>query len=360
MLNSDSLLKSSLKSKSADHEGSAFVTQHHNNWKVGLPFETLLPQPKAMPAVIAVGGGKGGIGKSIVSANLAATISQFGYRVLVVDLDLGCSNLHSHFGVTMPKKNLADFVLSQRLGFRDIMLPASIPGVAFVAGGKEEVWSEYLERPGEHLAPLWQAIVASRVQSKVDVVILDLGAGTHRHTMDFFSVAHLGLVTVLPEPTSIENAYVFFKMALWNLIDNIGRRSGQPEVSQDIKAALQSMVGGSLSTGYSSSFRELQLSYPQFIQDLQRTMQARCLGVLVNQARDQADIDLGISMEHVCQKYFGFPAKSVGYLNYDEAVLKSLKNRRLLVSEFPHSMIDKRLSVAAAQSLKILGIQRRN
>ncbi|MBC7661268.1 MAG: AAA family ATPase [Chitinophagaceae bacterium] len=360
MLNPDSLLKSTNTAKSVESEGSAFVAQHYHNWKLGLPWETVLPSPKMMPAIIAVGGGKGGVGKSIVSANLAATIAQYGFRVLVVDLDLNCSNLHSHFGVSMPKKNLADFVLTQRVGFRDLMLPASIPNVAFIAGGKEEAWSEYMEQSSDHLLPLWQAIVASKQQSKVDIVILDLGAGTQRHTMDFFSAAHLGVVTVLPEPTSIENAYVFFKMTLWKLIENLGRRYHQPEVAQDIKAALSSMVGGSLTTGYTSCFKELQLSYPQFIQDLQRTMQARCLGIMVNQARDQSDIDLGLSMEHVCQKYFGFASKSVGYLNYDEAVLKSLKNRRLLVSEFPHSMIAKRLSVAAAQSLKILGIQRRS
>ena len=360
MLNTDSLLKSSIATKAVETEGSAFVAQHYNNWKLGLPWETVLPSPKQMPAIIAVGGGKGGVGKSIVSANLAATIAQYGYRVLVVDMDLGCSNLHSHFGVAMPKKTLADFVLTQRLGFRELMQPASIPGVAFIAGGKEESWSEYMEQSSDHLLPLWQAIVASKQQSKVDVVLLDLGAGTQRHTMDFFSAAHLGVITVLPEPTSIENAYVFFKMALWKLIENLGRRYHQPEVAQDIKAALSTMVGSSLSSGYTACFRELALSYPQFMQDLTRTMQARCHGILVNQVRDQSDIDLGLSMEHVCQKYFGFPSKSVGYLNYDDAVLKSLKNRRLLVSEFPHSMIAKRLSVAAAQSLKILGIQRRS
>jgi flagellar biosynthesis protein FlhG len=359
MLNTDSILKSSIATKSVESEGSAFVAQHYNNWKLGLPWETVLPNPRQMPAIIAVGGGKGGVGKSIVSANLAATIAQYGYRVLVVDLDLGCSNLHSHFGVSMPKKSLADFVLTQRMGFRELMMPASIPGVAFVAGGKEEAWSEYMEQSSDHLLPLWQAIVASKQQSKVDIVILDLGAGTQRHTMDFFSAAHMGVITVLPEPTSIENAYVFFKMTLWKFIENIGRRHHQPEVAQDIKAALSTMVGSSLGTGYAACMKDLALSYPQFIQDLQRAMNARCMGILVNQARDQSDIDLGISMDHVCQKYFGFPSKSIGYLNHDEAVLKSLKNRRLLVSEFPHSMIAKRLSVAASQSLKILGIQRR-
>jgi flagellar biosynthesis protein FlhG len=351
-----------LKQPSPTSEGdvSQFVAAHYNNWKAGLSFDAPLPLSRQMPAILAVGGGKGGVGKSIVSANLAATLAQFGYRVLVVDLDLGCSNLHSHFGVSMPKRSLVDFLITKNAAFRDVILPAPVQGVAFVAGGREEAWAEYLDQPTDYLLPLWQALLASRQQFKVDVIVLDLGAGTHRHTMDFFSAAHLGLVTVLPEPTSIENAYVFFKMTLWKLIDNLGYRQKQVEVAQDIKAALSSMAGSTLTSGYASCLKELQRTYPQFIQDLQKVIQARCLGIVVNQTRDQSDIDLGSSMEHICQKYFGLPTRYLGYLNYDEAVLKSLKNRRLLVSDFPHSMIAKRLSVAAAQSLKILGMQRRN
>lgn len=351
-----------LKQPSPASEGdvSQFVATHYNNWKAGLSFDAPLPLSRQMPAIVAVGGGKGGVGKSIVSANLAATLAQFGYRVLVVDLDLGCSNLHSHFGVSMPKRSLVDFLITKNAAFRDVILPAPVQGVAFVAGGREEAWAEYLDQPTDYLLPLWQALLTSRQQFKVDIIVLDLGAGTHRHTMDFFSAAHLGLVTVLPEPTSIENAYVFFKMTLWKLIDNLGYRLQQVEVAQDIKAALSSMAGGTLTSGYASCLKELQRTYPQFIQDLQKVIQARCLGIVVNQTRDQSDIDLGSSMEHICQKYFGLPTRYLGYLNYDEAVLKSLKNRRLLVSDFPHSMIAKRLSVAAAQSLKILGMQRRN
>ncbi len=341
-------------------EASQFVSLHYNNWKAGLSFDAPLPLARHMPAILAVGGGKGGVGKSIVSANLAATLAQYGYRVLVVDMDLGCSNLHSHFGVAMPKRSLADFLLTKTTPFRDVILASPVQGVAFVAGGREEAWADYLDQPSDYLLPLWQALIASRQQFKVDIVLIDLGAGTHRYTMDFFSAAHLGLVTVLPEPTSIENAYVFFKMTLWKLIDNLGYRLQQTEVAQDIKCALAAMAGSTLTSGYASCLKELALTYPAFIQDLQRVIQARCLGIIVNQTRDQADIDLGSSMEHICQKYFGLPTKYIGYLNYDEAVLKSLKNRRLLVSDFPHSMIAKRLSVAAAQSLKILGMQRRN
>ena len=353
-------LKQSNPQPASELEGSQFVIQNYAAWKAGLPFQAEVPSARQLPAILAVGGGKGGVGKSIVSANIAATFAQFGYRVLVIDLDLGCSNLHSHFGIAMPKKSLADLLLSRTSSFRDVILPAPTQGVAFIAGGREEVWSDVMDQSSEHLAPLWQGILSSRQQYKVDIVVLDLGAGTHRYTMDFFTCAHLGMVTCLPEPTSIENAYVFFKMTLWTLIDNLGRRLGEVERAQDIKAALSSLAGGSLTAGYAAAFRQLQLSYPLFVQDLLRAIQGRCLGILINQTRDQSDIDLGPSMEHICQKYFGLPTKYIGYLNHDESVLKSLKNRRLLVSDFPHSMIAKRLSVAAAQSLKILGMQRRH
>lgn len=342
-----------------DGDLSLFVSQNYNAWKAGLGFDAPLPLAKNLPAIIAVGGGKGGVGKSIVSANMAATLSQFGYRVLVVDLDLGCSNLHTHFGVSMPKRSLSDFLVHQTASFRDIILPSPVQGVAFIAGGREEVWADYLDKPSDYLNPLWQGLIASRQQFKVDVVLIDLGAGTHRHTMDFFSSAHLGVVTVLPEPSSIENAYAFFKMTLWKLCDNLGQRLGQIELAQEIKQNLASMAGTTLTHGYASCLRDLATQYPAFVQELMKAMQGRTLGIVINQSRDQSDIDLGSSMEHICQKYFGLPTKYLGYLNYDESVLKSLKNRRLLVSDFPHSMISKRIAAVTAQSLKILGMQRR-
>ena len=79
-------------------------------------------------------------------------------------------------------------------------------------------------------------------------------------------------------------------------------------------------------------------------------MQGRYLGVVLNQARNQADMDIGQSMEHICQKYFGFQSRYLGYLNYDEAVWKSLRNRRHLMTDFPHSLIAKRLAVVANQA----------
>ena len=345
------------KTSNKEHCRSKFVTERHGAWGLGIPESIECPPEMEMPAILAVGGGKGGVGKSIISSNLAAVLSRFGLRVLVVDLDLGCANLHTHFGVPMPRRTLADFILHKTHSFRDIILPAPVQGVAFVAGGRENEWGQIFSSGDNYFFSLWEGIFASKREFNVDVVVFDLGAGTHQHTMRFFSAAHLGIVTVLPEPTSIENAYVFIKLALWNLIENLGERLNQQLAAQEIKRILIEDRGGRGHTGYVEPLRQLRSTYPEFIRQLVHGMHGRIVGLVVNQARDQSDVEVGRSMEHIIQRYFGMQCKAIGHLNYDESVWKSLRNRRLLVADFPHCQIAKNLSNMASSVLKLLGIK---
>ncbi len=338
----------------AGRRQSALLSGKFEHWRLGLP-EGISQAAKLedTPAILAVGGGKGGVGKSILSANLAASIARSGLKVLVLDLDFGCANLHTHFGVAMPKTSLTDFLLKKTHAFRDVILPAPVPNVGFVAGGREEEWGRYLGENQGVLLPLWHSIITARRDLNIDVLILDLGAGTHRHTMEFFLAAHLGVVTILPEATSIENAYVFLKMALWRMVDHIGQSTRQPELAKEVQWAL-SQAQGSLDQGYLHQLRSLKAAYPEFISYVARAILGRHIGVVVNQTREQADIDIAKSMEHICNRYFGFQTLSLGHLNFDEAVWKSSRNRRLLVADFPHSLIAKRLAKVAADSLRLL------
>lgn len=332
------------------------LINRHGGWKLALP--TYVDDvPENVPTILAVGGGKGGVGKSVLSANLSARLAMAGARVLVIDMDLGCANLHTHFGVGMPSKTLADFVVARRCEFKDVLLPTTIPGVALVAGGREEVWGEILSGRTENLGILLQEIFKARDNLNVDFVVLDLGAGTHKHTIDFFAAAHMGIVTVLPEPTSIENAYVFAKSLLWSIVETVAHRTDELESLQEVKEALSKVGPGSLQTGYLECLRRLTLNHPTLVASIMTAMAGRSLGLVLNQARSQNDIDIGHAMEHICQKYFGFDTSYLGYLNYDEAVWRSLRNRRLLVKDFPHSVLAKRISHVAAKALSKFGYQ---
>lgn len=338
---------------------SQHVIKNFDNWRLGCAYPSKVSSPYKIPLIAAVGGGKGGVGKSIISANLGAALAQCGYRVLVMDLDLGCSNLHSHFGISMPKKSLADFFVTKKYSFRDVILPAPVHGLAFVAGGREDQLLETFEAKQGPIKSLWEVIYNCKKDFRVDIVLLDLGAGTHRHTLDLFVGSHLGLVTVLPEPTSIENAYVFLKMSLQKLIHNVGRNTRSMDAAEDILSGFGTMSGGSLNKGYAYYLQNLKISYPRFIHNFSQAVLGRYAGIIINQTREQADADIGNSMEHICQKYFGLQSKFIGSLNYDENVVKALKNRRLLVTEYPHSQIANRLANSAAHCLNVMGLRGR-
>lgn len=312
-------------------------------WTLGLPPHVQVPSGP-LPRILAVGGGKGGVGKSILSANLASKLAQCGYRVLVVDMDLGCANLHTHFGIPKPRYTLANFILFGDRSFAEIITPTTVAGVALIAGGQEAAWGRHLARGPETLMPLWDAILRSYQQFYVDFVIMDLGAGTQRHTMDFFCAANLGIATVLPEPTSIENAYVFLKTHLWHLVDHVAMRTQQQEAAQDLRHILMRIGSDGSGKGYVDAFRQLSTAYPEYINDVLAAIRSRHLGLVINQTRSQADIEIGGSMELICKRYFGMHAHFLGDLNYDDCAWKSLRNRRLLLNDFPHSVLSRRLA----------------
>lgn len=331
------------------------LASRQRGWIQGLPSYVSVPTEQ-VPTVLAVGGGKGGVGKSLLSANLGVRLSRLGYKVLVVDLDIGGANLHTYFGLSTTSVSLADFMLRGSRNFSDVMLSTAVPDVMFVAGSREDSWGTDGNVERAALARLWTAILMARVDHQFDFVLLDLGAGTHRHTIDLFCGAHLGIVTVLPEPTSIENAYLFLKTALWRLIDHVGARENNAEAAADIKAMLTaSDTQGFQVRGYADRLRSLAQRYPGLVSQVFSALHGRSVGIVVNQTRSQQDIDIGRSMELIGQRYFGLTTTALGWLNYDEAAWKSLRNRRLLSVDFPHSALTRRVTDLAVRALQTLG-----
>jgi flagellar biosynthesis protein FlhG len=324
-------------------------------WLAGLPSHVEFLVPETIPSMIAVGGGKGGVGKSVISANLAAKLAGSGLKVLLVDLDIGGANLHTYFGMGLPKKTLVHMVLQGSSSLEELILPTPIPGVFLLPGGQDESWSDLSDFGMGTFSELWEGVFYAKERQGIDCVIFDLGAGIHRHTIDFFCAAHLGIIAVLPEPTSIENAYSFLRAFLWRLIENTGLQSHRGSEVEDIKKVL---FGDQSSSGsYVAKLRSLEEVHPQIIRHIYQALSGRLVGFVVNQIRSQKDIDVAQSMSLISNNFFGFSTLPLGYLNYDDAAWKSLRNRRLLVSDFPHSILSRRLSEISSKILSCLGYQ---
>lgn len=330
--------------------GSLAPEERRSRWALALPKHVRLPAGP-IPHIIAVGGGKGGVGKSLISANLGTKLAEHGARVLLADLDLGCANLHTNFGIPAPERSLADFVVRGARTFNELPMQTGIPGLQLIAGGREDDWNTKLALGSSGFLNLWNALLRSRLDLGIDILVLDLGAGTHQHTMDFFSLAHSGVIVVLPEPTSIENAYVFLKTALWRFIENVGFRAGASALAGEVKSAICGPDPKGMSRGYAERLRGLASLHPLLIRHIFATLGERNIGIVVNQTRNQQDIDIGASMEMICQKYFGFHARFLGHLNYEESVWKAVRKRKLLVHDAPESMLSNRFAELAERIL---------
>ena len=338
---------------------TALLAQRHRSWILGLP-----PQCDATtisyPLIIAVGGGKGGVGKSLIASNLSAQLARSGLKVAALDLDCGGSNLHTYFGMNTLPYCLGDYIVHGRCGLRDILVPTPINGLFVAASQRDDAWSVADSLGGAGFSRLWSGIQALGAGPNevdgFDVVILDLGAGTSRHTIDLFTCAHVGLITALPEPTSVENSYLFLRTTLFRLFEHAGVRLGVQDQVKEIIQMLNYDAPDQGPRSYTDKLRMLYKSNAGIVGALASTLSGRMTGIVVNQIRSQADIDVGKAMELAAQRYFGFTASFLGYLNYDEAAWKSLRNRRLLMVDFPQSMLTRRIGEVSSALLRAVGV----
>lgn len=165
--------------------------------------------PASQPLVLAIGGGKGGIGKSFVSAALSATLASLRKRVILLDADFGGANLHTLMGIALPSRTIHDFFSRQVESLADTVLPTPIERLSLVCGAAGSIGVANLPYADK------QKFLRHLRKLDADIVVLDLGAGTSFNEIDLFNTADISIVVANPEPTSIQECYNFLKVALF-------------------------------------------------------------------------------------------------------------------------------------------------
>ncbi len=155
--------------------------------------------------VIAVTGGKGGVGKTNVSVNLSTALVEAGRRVVLMDADLGLANVDVLLGVR-PRRNIAD-LLAGECSLEDILVEC--PGGLKVVPASSGTQSLVSLSAHEH-AELVHAF--SGIEDQLDVLVIDTAAGISESVVHFVRAAQEVLVVVCDEPTSITDAYALIKL----------------------------------------------------------------------------------------------------------------------------------------------------
>ena len=161
-----------------------------------------------MSTIISVASGKGGVGKSMVVSNLGLLLARKGHRVILVDMDIGGANLHILFGMFHPPSTLTDFFSNRSTNLEDLAHPLASPfSLRLIPGTGETLITANLQHAKK------KRLIRHLQKLDADIILVDVGAGTSYHTLDFFLLADYFLAVATPDPTSVLDLYRFIKLA---------------------------------------------------------------------------------------------------------------------------------------------------
>jgi len=292
----------------------------------------------------AVAGGKGGTGKTMVTTNLGVGLAILGYKVILIDGDLGGADLHLSFGMPVPKRNLNDFLSGRVPSLSDVVLPTNSANLNLICGGSELIGLANL--PHQRKEKLKRHIN----QLDADFILVDLGAGTAYNTLDFFVISNEGFIVCNPEPQAKIDAYSFVKNAVYrkllqtfgkntllkDLIINFGNNAQRALKIRDLLDRIGDEV-----PEYNDKARELISSFrPKLI---------------MNKLRKKSQLEDAHRFTYLVREYLSVDMDYLGHIEYDERVVDACEKMKPYLLDQPTSKV----SLSIYNTLLNMGIRDR-
>lgn len=242
--------------------------------------------------VITVTSGKGGVGKTNISVNLALNLSKMGYRVVILDADLGLANIDILFGIS-PHYTLLDVINNNKTIF-DILSDGPM-NVKFISGGSGIEEMVHLEK--------WQleALIekVASLDKVADIIIVDTGAGISENVISFVLATDEIILVTTPEPTSIMDAYALVKTVSLKDRDKI-------------------------------------------------------IQLVVNRADNEKEaISVMNKLTLAAEAFLGVKLKQLGYVLYDTNVVKAVKRQEPFILSYPKSLVSRQLNEIAHKLMQV-------
>jgi len=275
-----------------------------------------MDNPGKQCRIWAVGGGKGGTGKSFITSSVGTCLALKGDKTILIDADLGGANLHSFFGLNRPRYSLSDF-FDKKIPLQDIIVPSGIANLELITGSISSLDSEGINYAQKQ--KLFRHIRAL----DADHILIDLGGGTHINTLDTFLLADKMIVVTAPEITSLENMYQFIKSVYFRKMKFIFK-------TYDLNTTIQE-TWKNRSTYNIRSLKELIAHLKESSDHIRgifdREMSEFVVHIVLNQVRTTKDILIGENLKSVCMNFLGLPVVYSGYCRQDEAVHDNINSK---------------------------------
>ena len=290
-----------------------------------------------MARIYAIGGGKGGSGKTFLTANFGVLSARQGYNTVLVDLDLGGSNLHSLLGFRHVKKGLNSYLNRSVDDLSKAAVQTEIPNLHIISS-----MDCSLEIGNLFYAQKVKIINAIR-RLPFDIVFIDLGAGSTYNVLDFFLSAHEGIFVFTPEPTSLQNTVQFIKAVYLRRVKQILKRY---EFCHVVKEIARENEAGVVRSPMDIVDR-IMAKDPVRGETLERELNNLAFKLVMNQYRKHIDETLGNKIEKVCNRHFYAGFQFLGNIAHDERVHNSVLAKTIFTNKYPYTPTSTDLKQAA-------------
>jgi flagellar biosynthesis protein FlhG len=301
-----------------------FRVRNAENSKIGPDASSIR---KSSQKMIAVGGAKGGVGKSMLSANLAVGLSLLGQKVVLADLDLGGADIHLYTGVKSLTKTWKDFLDKKVDSIQDILTPTAFEGLSLIGGDSSRLGSANL--------PYFRKLKMIRHLKalETDFLIIDLGGDTSYNGLDFFLQADQKIVVSGTEPASVLDSYTFVKVANMRLLERFFARHKR------LKDLAEQVKDGSLekSKNYSLDFifQQVRTRDPQALFELKMQLEQFCLSIVLNMTESSKDMQIAESMQNLVKDKCFLDIGILGTIPLDGVVHRAAREFTPIVVEHP-------------------------
>jgi len=274
----------------------------------------------------AVGGGKGGTGKSFVASSLGLSLAGLGHDVVLVDADFGAPNLHTFFGLNDAHPNIGDFLAGRLPSLNDAVLRTPFERLGLVRGPENTFFLPNMNHYKKLKLMRHIKILEARH------VVLDLGPGSSFNSLDFFISSERPILVLTPEPTAIENGYYFLKSCILRIL----KLYMEHYKIQDLLRRLLEQIEKNSHSLY-AFFQMLIDEDRNYAHVLYRALKTFKPLLILNMARNERDELLGKSIAEVTRKHLLLDLTFLGTIPYDARIHGSLIDRMPFLATHPAS-----------------------
>jgi len=279
-----------------------------------------------MSQIYPIGGGKGGVGKSFITASLGALLAKWGKKVVLIDLDLGGSNLHTLLGINHQKGGINRFLDKTVKNLENTAVSTFIQNLFFIGSSLCSMEIANLSHANK------LKIINAIRKLSFDYILLDLGTGTNFNTLDFFLTSNQGIFICTPEPTAIENSFRFIKAVCLRKLKHIVK---QHSFNSAVKKAVISPNHEAIT---SPDIVEIVLKHdPDRENFLRNSLSEFKFKFILNQFRKNLDATIGYKIEELCNRHFYSNFQFLGNVGYDVRVHDSVLSKKIFVHRYPYT-----------------------